>query len=107
VSAGAPGLAPAADAEGSTAGGAKSDAASFDPGLAGKLFEALGGKRNVVSVGTASTRLRVTVRNASSINEGALRSLGVRGVARPAADIFHILIGPNAQAAGRALQALA
>jgi len=61
----------------------------------------------VVSVGATSTRLRVIVRDASSIDDVALQKLGVRGVARPATDTLHILIGPNAGAAGQALQGLA
>jgi PTS system N-acetylglucosamine-specific IIC component len=83
------------------------DGLPFDVGLARQLWEALGGKQNVVSVGAASTRLRVTVRDSSSIDEGTLRALGVRGVAHPSRGTLHILIGPNANAAGLALQALA
>ena len=82
-------------------------AMSFDTGLARQLWDAIGGKRNVISVGATSTRLRVIVRDASSIDDVALQKLGVRGVARPATDTLHILIGPNAGAAGQALQGLA
>jgi PTS system N-acetylglucosamine-specific IIC component len=82
-------------------------AAPFSINLARQLLQALGGTQNVREIGAASTRLLVSVRNASSIDESALRSLGLRGVARPGGDTVHIVIGPGADAARAALQGLA
>jgi N-acetylglucosamine PTS system EIICBA or EIICB component len=81
--------------------------AAFSPNLARQLLQALGGNRNVREIGAASTRLRVTVRDAASVNEAALRALGLRGIARPTGETVHIVIGPGAAAASAALQGLA
>jgi hypothetical protein len=42
--------------------------------------------------------------NPSAVNESALRALGLRGIARPAPDRVHLLIGPAADAALAALR---
>jgi N-acetylglucosamine PTS system EIICBA or EIICB component len=81
--------------------------AAFSRNLAQQLLQALGGNKNVREIGAASTRLRVTVRDASSVNEAALRALGLRGIARPTGETVHIVIGPGAAAASVALQGLA
>jgi PTS system N-acetylglucosamine-specific IIC component len=82
------------------------DARSFDSSVARRLLAALGGHGNVRELGALSTRLRVTVRDAGSIDEKALYALGVRGVARAGSDTLHLVVGPNARAAYAALQAL-
>jgi PTS system N-acetylglucosamine-specific IIC component len=81
--------------------------AAFSHSLARQLLLALGGNQNIREIGAASTRLRVTVRDASSINEAALRALGLRGIARPTDETVHLVIGPEAAAARAALQGLA
>ena len=61
------------------------------------LLAALGGRENVREIETvASSRLRVRVANASAVDEAAIRSLGLRGIARIAADRIHVLVGPSA-----------
>ncbi|HKR63616.1 MAG TPA: N-acetylglucosamine-specific PTS transporter subunit IIBC [Thermoanaerobaculia bacterium] len=71
------------------------------------LLAALGGRENVRAIETvASSRLRVTVANANAVDDQALRSLGLRGIARPAADRVHVVIGPSAQDALISLRAL-
>ena len=46
------------------------------------------------------------VANATAVDEGAIRSLGLRGIARPAADRVHVLVGPSANEALTLLRAL-
>jgi N-acetylglucosamine PTS system EIICBA or EIICB component len=60
------------------------------------LLEALGGRSNVRTVEAASSRLRVGVAKASAIDAGAIRSLGLRGVAVPSALCVHVIVGPAA-----------
>lgn len=71
------------------------------------LLAALGGRENVREIeAVASSRLRVRVANATAIDEKALAALGLRGVARPAADRVHVLVGPGAPEALTLLRAL-
>ena len=65
-----------------------------------------GGRENVREIETiATSRLRVTVANATAVDENAIRSLGLRGLARPTKDRVHILIGPAANEALALLRA--
>jgi PTS system N-acetylglucosamine-specific IIC component len=77
------------------------------PALIAHLLSALGGRENVREVeAVASSRLRVRVANTAAVDESAIRSLGLRGVARPTLDRVHILIGPSAPEALTLLRAL-
>ena len=78
---------------------------SVDQAFAVCLLQALGGRANVVDVAAASTRLLVTLRDDSSLDESALRSLDLRGIARPAPLRLHLLVGPQATALGGVLAA--
>jgi PTS system N-acetylglucosamine-specific IIC component len=72
-----------------------------------RLLSALGGRANIREIETvASTRLRVRVANAAAVDETAIRSLGLRGLARPTADRVHVLVGPGAAEALTLLRAL-
>jgi N-acetylglucosamine PTS system EIICBA or EIICB component len=74
--------------------------AEITPEILSALLAALGGRENVRELeAVASSRLRVRVANATAIDEGAIRSLGLRGFARPAADRVHVLVGPAAEEA--------
>jgi PTS system N-acetylglucosamine-specific IIC component len=57
---------------------------------------ALGGARNLVSVDACTTRLRLVVADQTSVNEGALKQLGARGVVRPSAETLQVVVGPIA-----------
>ncbi len=57
------------------------------------LLAALGDRGNIESVDAHSTRVRVQVADGAKIDENAVRSLGVRGIARPAPNIVHLLVG--------------
>jgi PTS system N-acetylglucosamine-specific IIC component len=95
VSPAAGGPAPAADAAG----------AQFDARIARDLLAALGGHPNISELGASSTRVRVGVVDPNAVDESALRALGLRGIARPAPQRLHLLIGPAAEAALAALRA--
>jgi N-acetylglucosamine PTS system EIICBA or EIICB component len=75
--------------------------------LMASLLAALGGRENVREVeAVASSRLRVRVANAKAVDESAIRSLGLRGIARPAEDRVHVIVGPAANEALAMLRAL-
>ncbi|HEX4970233.1 MAG TPA: N-acetylglucosamine-specific PTS transporter subunit IIBC [Steroidobacteraceae bacterium] len=57
---------------------------------------ALGGARNLVSVDACTTRLRLIVADQATVNEGALKRLGARGVVRPSAEALQVVVGPIA-----------
>jgi PTS system N-acetylglucosamine-specific IIC component len=70
------------------------------------LLAALGGARNVRAVQAAGSRLRIEVEDAVRIERSALRLLGARGLAFPAAGCVHVILGPAASAAASELQQL-
>jgi PTS system N-acetylglucosamine-specific IIC component len=57
------------------------------------LLAALGGRDNVVEVGTFANRLLIRTARVDRVDESALHRLGVRGVARSAADSIQLLVG--------------
>jgi N-acetylglucosamine PTS system EIICBA or EIICB component len=60
------------------------------------LLSALGGRDNVREIEViASSRLRVRVSNADSVDSRAIASLGWRGIARPTPDRVHVLGEPS------------
>ena len=65
-------------------------------GDAPALLAALGGVANVVKAEIASTRLCFTVREDAEVDDVRLASLGLRGIARPAPNRVHAVIGPRA-----------
>jgi N-acetylglucosamine PTS system EIICBA or EIICB component len=73
---------------------------------AAALLAALGGRANVRAVETASSRLRVSVGDAALVDRGAIRGLGLRGVAVPEPRCVHVIVGPAAAEVGSALRSL-
>ena len=73
---------------------------------AGALLAALGGRANVRAVQAAASRLRVSVGDAALIDRAAIRGLGLRGIATPAAGCVHVIVGPAAEAACAGLKRL-
>jgi PTS system N-acetylglucosamine-specific IIC component len=70
------------------------------------LMTALGGRSNVRAVEAASSRLRINIADASIVDQPAIASLGLRGVALAAPNWVHVIIGPEAAAAGVSLRQL-
>lgn len=70
---------------------------SADPSLsAAGLLEALGGRANVRDVRLAASRLCIAVRNPDAVVDARVAGLTVRGIARPAPNSLHIVLGPSA-----------
>jgi PTS system N-acetylglucosamine-specific IIC component len=67
------------------------------------LMAALGGGGNIREVGVCSSRLRVNVAESRLVRDADLKSWGARAVVRPAADIVHVVIGPDAEQVAAAL----
>jgi PTS system N-acetylglucosamine-specific IIC component len=63
---------------------------------AARLLAALGGRGNVRKVEAVAGRLRVSVADPGRVDAGAIRKLGVRGLALPAPAVVHVLTGPGA-----------
>ena len=70
------------------------------------LLAALGGRENVRAVETATSRLRINIIDTSRIDERAIASLGLRGMARVAPSWIHLIVGPDASATGASLRQL-
>ena len=70
------------------------------------LLAALGGPSNVRAVESASSRLRINIADASIVDQPAIVALGLRGVALAAPNWVHVIIGPEAAAAGVSLRQL-
>ena len=70
------------------------------------LLTALGGRTNVRSVEASSSRLRIHIADAGAVNRAAIGSLGLRGLALPNPHWVHVIIGPAAPEASRALRDL-
>ena len=71
-----------------------------------RLLQALGGRSNVRSVERASSRLRVGVVNTAKVDDAAIRTLGLRGVAVATSECVHVIVGPAAQSAYLSLREL-
>jgi PTS system N-acetylglucosamine-specific IIC component len=69
------------------------------------LAQALGGHANLASIEVFSTRLKLTLRDGSAVDEGALSAAGFRGVVRVAESTWHVIVGPDAESAALALRA--
>ncbi|WP_206245220.1 N-acetylglucosamine-specific PTS transporter subunit IIBC [Novosphingobium terrae] len=79
------------------AGDGFASASALTAGGRGASFvAALGGAGNLTSIGACTTRLRLTVRDNTRLDEAALKALGARGVIRPSATAVQIVLGPMA-----------
>jgi phosphotransferase system IIB component len=56
------------------------------------LLAAMGGRDNVVQFGTFAGRLLFRITRPDRVDETALRRLGIRGIARSAADSVQVLV---------------
>ncbi|HEX8537283.1 MAG TPA: N-acetylglucosamine-specific PTS transporter subunit IIBC, partial [Cystobacter sp.] len=67
-------------------------------------LNALGGASNIQTVDACTTRLRLTVADNARIDEPALKSLGSRGIIRPAPGSVQVIIGPQADQVSSEIQ---
>lgn len=65
----------------------------------------LGGANNLVTVDACTTRLRLSIRDQSVVDEGALKSLGARGVVRPSQETLQVVVGPIADQLASSIRA--
>jgi N-acetylglucosamine PTS system EIICBA or EIICB component len=86
------------------AGEGKVVAAQKPLASAADLLAALGGAANLKDVQVAASRLLLTLHDAAALNMAAMAQLNLRGIAQPAANSLHVLIGPTAASVGEALQ---
>ncbi len=92
---------------GREAGEVAAPAASTGAGRGGDFVLALGGAGNLESVDACMTRLRLTMRDPTAIDEARLKALGARGVMRPGGNALQVVLGPIAdQVAGEIRAAL-
>jgi PTS system N-acetylglucosamine-specific IIC component len=73
---------------------------------AGTLLEALGGRANIRDVKLAASRLCIAVKDADAVVDSRIAALSVRGVARPARNSLHFVLGPSAGALFQELNAI-
>ena len=86
-----------------TVGAPPSAVPPMDPDRARALLAALGGRGNIEAVAALGGRLRIDLTDPSAIDEAALGAVGGRGLARVGGGRVHVLLGPDAAAAGAAL----
>ena len=58
---------------------------------------ALGGKGNLENIDACITRLRLTLKDRSIINESELKGLGAMGVVKLGENNLQVIIGPQAE----------
>lgn len=70
----------------------------------GKLYiKALGGEKNIISVDTCLTRIRVVVKNSDLIDEKRIAVLGAKKVIRLTNEKIHIVLGLKAEKLEKAI----
>ncbi|TDT62822.1 N-acetylglucosamine-specific PTS transporter subunit IIBC [Fonticella tunisiensis] len=58
-----------------------------------EILKALGGKENISVIDACVTRIRVTVKDSSLVNEARLKELGATGVLRMGSNNFQVVVG--------------
>jgi N-acetylglucosamine PTS system EIICBA or EIICB component len=81
-------------------------APSLPAATVSSLFAALGGRSNVREIHAAASRLRINIADAAAVDEHAIGSLGLRGVALANSHWIHVVVGPAAAQASLALREL-
>ena len=57
------------------------------------IFEALGGKENIVSIDNCATRLRLEVKDTTLVNDKLIRTVAA-GIVKPSKTDVQVIIGP-------------
>ena len=68
-----------------------------DRELASRILAGLGGAENIDTHTNCTTRLRLTVKDDSKVNEQAIRNTGVPGVTKPGKNQVHVIVGPQVE----------
>ena len=93
-------------APGDAAGPTEPAGRAIPTSILSSLLTALGGRANIRTIETASTRLRINILDPAAVDEAAIVSLGLRGVTRATPDWVHVIVGPQAATAGVTLRQL-
>ncbi|MEG0176610.1 PTS transporter subunit EIIC [Anaerorhabdus sp.] len=75
-----------------------------DEDLAKSIIEYLGGKENIDSITNCFTRLRVTVKDDSLVNENKLKLTGASGISRPSANNVQVIYGLKVEGIARSVK---
>ncbi len=65
--------------------------------VAAVVLEGLGGKDNITSVDNCITRLRIEVKDHTTVNEKKIKSAGVAGIIRPSKTSVQVIVGTQVQ----------
>jgi N-acetylglucosamine PTS system EIIB component len=71
-----------------------------------QILAALGGSDNIVEIEPCITRLRTEVRDASLVDEAALKAAGAHGVLK-AGTVIQVVVGPEADTIASDIEDLA
>ncbi len=71
-----------------------------------QIVAALGGSDNIVEIEPCITRLRTEVRDASLVDEAALKAAGAHGVLK-AGTVIQVVVGPEADTIASDIEDLA
>lgn len=63
--------------------------------MAKKLVQAFGGADNIEDAYNCVTRLRVTVKDPSLVDQDRIKLIGAKGIVQPADNHFQVIIGPD------------
>ncbi len=74
--------------------------------MAEKILFALGGKDNVLEIDNCATRLRLSVKDSTIIDEAAIKKAGAPGVLKPTKGTVQVIIGPKVQFVADAMEDL-
>lgn len=72
--------------------------------LPARFIAALGGRDNLLEVAACTTRLRLIVREQTSVDDAALKSLGAKGMVRPSPQALQVVLGPQADQVAREIR---
>ncbi|KOO51843.1 hypothetical protein AMD00_05255 [Viridibacillus arvi] len=65
--------------------------------MASKIYDALGGAKNVTSVDHCATRLRVEVKNMDVVDQKKIKATGVPGINVVGPKSIKVIVGTNVQ----------
>ena len=74
--------------------------------IAAKILEGCGGKENITSIDNCITRLRLEVKDITTVNDKVIKSAGVAGVIKPGKTSVQVIIGTKVQFVADAFSAL-
>jgi PTS system N-acetylglucosamine-specific IIC component len=65
--------------------------------IAAIILRGIGGKENVVSIDNCVTRLRLEIKEQSSVDEKIIKSAGITGIIRPGKTSLQVVVGTKVQ----------